>query len=554
MHTRPRPSVLVTALVATLGVGVLVGFWLPRDDYFELRKNFRIFGAVYENLVMGYAEPVDAGHLRRVGVDAMLSELDPYTSFLDEAENMDLRTVTEGHYGGVGLEVGLRNGHVTVIGPVKGAAAYRHGVRAGDVITEVDGQPASTLSTDDVKRLLRGEPGTTVQVAVQRAGEPSPLTFTLTRRTVEPDNVTYRGRVGPNEDVEYVKLEQFGRDTREELREALRPLAQQDEIQGLVLDLRDNPGGLLRAAVDVADFFLPEEAEVVSTEGRLSEANRTYYSTRPPLLPNLPLVVLVNGQSASASEIVAGALQDHNRGVVLGTRTFGKGLVQTIESLPYNTSLKMTTAQYFTPNGRSIQSLNPLDSTSGAPVEASPKAAPTADSEAGPKADPSGLTPDVRVAPPPPSPVEAALRRRAAFFFYANHFVASRDTLPPNFAVTDAILDDFRRWLAEKEIQYPTDAERAVAALQNRFGDRNAGALRDEINALRAAVRAEKKETFQQDAPALKRHLQREIVARFADQAAVTETLLPRDTQVAAAVELLRSDSAYEQHLSAGGP
>jgi len=536
------------ALVASLGVAVTVGFWLPQDDYFELRKNFRIFGAVYENLVTGYAERIDPGHLRRVGVEAMLSELDPYTTFLDEGDNTEIDIMTRGHYGGVGLNVGTRNGRITVTGPVEGAGAYRQGVRAGDVVTEVDGQPTSSLVLEDVERLLRGEPGTTVHIAVKRAGEPAPLEFTLTRRKIDPANVTYRGRIGPDGDVGYVKLERFGRGTGSELSDALETITESGELGGFVLDLRGNPGGLLRAAVDVADLFLPENREVVSTKGRLPRANNTYRSTRPSPHPDLSLVVLVDRYSASASEIVAGAIQDHDRGVVMGTTTYGKGLVQAVRSLPHNTSLKMTTAQYYTPSGRSIQSLTAPDSSAaraGGPV---PRSHETTHGRT--VRDGEGLHPDVRVPPDDTSAVEVALRRRAAFFFYANHFAARRDSLPVEFSVTDTILTDFRTWLDDEDIRYPTDAERAIEKLEQRFEGQDYEAVNDEVEALRAAVVAQKDAAFQDHASSLKRQLEREIRARFVDEARVTQAMLPHDKQVTAAVDLLHDVPRYDELLA----
>jgi len=545
--TRLTSSRVVVSLLSVLLLGVAVGAWMPRDDdLFELRKNFRIFGAVYEELVTGYVQPVDPEHLMRTGVEAMLSELDPYTTFLDETENADINMITEGRYGGVGLDVGRRAGKITVVAPVEGTSGYEQGIRAGDVLTKVAGQPVASLSLEDVKTLLRGDPGTTVEVTVEREGAPAPLTFTLTREEIDLQDVSYRGRVGEADDVGYVKLKRFTRDAAPDLEAALQALRSDGELTGVVLDLRDNPGGLLRAAVGVAELFVPNGATVVRTEGRLPEASSTYRSDRAPLLPDLPLVVLVNGYSASASEIVAGAVQDHDRGVVLGTTTYGKGLVQAVRSLPHNTSLKMTTAQYHTPEGRSIQSLDPtpLRDTS-VTVEAA--------STAGRAATPSrrerngdGLAPDLEVTADSTSALEEALTRRAAFFYYANHYAASRDTLPPDFRGTDDVLADFRTWLDEEEVQYPTDAEHAVRRLRERFGDEAYRDVKEEVAVLGEAVRAEKQKAFRTHADDLKRHLEREILARFVSEARQTEAMLPHDRQVAAAVDLLGTPDRYE--------
>ena len=555
---RVKASFLVVVLGASMVLGVAVGAWMPSDDdFFALRKNFRIFGAVYEELVTGYVKPVDPEHLMRVGIEAMLSELDPYTTFLDEADNTNIDIITEGRYGGVGLNVDRRRGEMTVVAPVEGASGEKQGIRAGDVITHVSGQAVAPLSMDDIRTLLRGEPGTTVPVTVRREGASTPLTFTLTREQIELDNVAYRGRVGAEADVGYVKLERFTRGAADELAAALRALREGSELSGLILDLRGNPGGLLSAAVSVSELFVPKGATVVTTEGRLPQSNNTYRSDRAPLLPQLPLVVLVNRRSASASEIVAGAVQDHDRGVVLGTTTYGKGLVQAIRSLPHNTSLKMTTAQYHTPSGRSIQNLEAAPVRDTTSTASAGRLSDTTTAHARHETthgrtvrDSDGLRPDVTVEAPTPGALEQALDERSAFFYYANHYAASRDSLPSDFAVTDAILDDFQKWLKAEDISYTTDAEAAVQALEQKLATATYEEVEAEVTVLREAVRAEKDEAFSAQAPALKRHLEREIRARFLTASAQTAAMLPSDQQVTAAVDLLHDLDQYETILS----
>lgn len=547
---RAKASLLVTTVVASLFLGVAAGAWMPQDDdFFELRKNFRIFGAVYEELVTGYVKPVDPNHLMRVGVEAMLNELDPYTTFLDEADNANIDIITEGRYGGVGLDIGKRGGNITVVAPVEGGSGYKQGIRTGDVITKIDDQPIAPLSVEDVETLLRGEPGTTVEVVVEREGAPAPLTFALTREQIDLEDVTYSGRVGPASDVGYVKLERFTRSASPDVESALKALTETGELSGMILDLRDNPGGLLNAAVSVTELFVKKGATVVSTEGRVAKASNTYRSDRTPLLPDLPLVVLVNEYSASASEIVAGAVQDHDRGVVLGTTTYGKGLVQAIRSLPHNTSLKMTTAQYRTPSGRSIQPLSAVSGDTstaalGRVADSSSTMATHETTHGRTVRDSDGLRPDVRVAADSASALEEALKRNAAFFYYANHYAASRDSLPSDFTVTDAIYGDFRAWLKDEDLRYPTDAEHALNKLRERFAG-NYEDVKEEVAVLRSAVRTEKEEAFREHAPALKRHLEQEILSRFVNESQRIAALLPQDRQVTAAVDLLHEPDRY---------
>ncbi len=540
----------VFALALTLVVGATVGFWMPRDDdFFALRKNFEIFGAAYEELVTGYVEPLDPQHLMRTGLEAMLNELDPYTTFIDEADNADLSIITRGQYGGVGLNVGRRGGKITVISPIEGASGYKQGVRAGDIITRIEDQPTNDLSMSDVRNLLRGEPGTTVNVTVRREGEPDPLVFTLTREQVQLENVTYSGYTDPASGIGYVKLERFARNAGPDVERTIKQLRQDGTLRGLILDLRDNPGGLLDAAVDVSELFVDRGAVIVSTRGRSADSERVYRSERAPIAPDLPLVVLVNEYSASASEIVAGAMQDLDRGVVMGATTYGKGLVQVVKSLPYNTSLKMTTAKYYTPSGRSIQSIEYENGEGMATPDSVGRAFKTKGGRT--VRDRHGIEPDVEIETDTPSELEEALQRRAAFFFYANHFAAEHDSITPDFQATETTLGDFQTWLEAEDFNYRTDGERSVTKLQEEFAAIGYAAVQDEIAALRSAVESEKQAGFQHHAAELKHHLQEEILARFITESQQIRAKLSYDPQVQRAVTLLQSDDSYASILSA---
>ncbi len=548
-----RRASFVLILVLALSIGATGGFLWPRaadgDDFFALRKNFEIFGAVYEELVTGYVDEVDPERLMRDGVDAMLDDLDPYTTFIDEAESTDLRIITRGRYGGVGLSVARRDEKITVTAPIEGTSGYKQGVRAGDVITQIDGTPAANLSLEDVRTMLRGEPGTAVEITVEREGAPAPIEFLLTRQQVQLKNVTYRGFLGgPESTIGYLKLERFTRTAGAEVRAGLEALRREGHLGGLVLDLRDNPGGLLSAAVEVSQLFVPEGSVIVSTRGRTSESRRAYRSQEPPIAPKVPLVVLVNEFSASASEIVAGAVQDLDRGVVLGQTTFGKGLVQVIRELPYNTALKMTTAKYYTPSGRSIQSVEYGEADSTARAEEAARPYRTAAGR--PVSGGRGIEPDVVVIEKD-SPLEEALQRRAAFFFYANHYAATHpDDVDTSFAVTDATVADFRAWLDAENVAYRTDAERAVdrlAAALAKDGFADAG---DEAAALQAAVHAEVDEGFAEHAADLKEHLRAEILARFAGEGAQIRAALKNDPQARHAASLLRDSDEYAAILT----
>ena len=546
---KKRLSIVVLLLVS-LGAGFSVGFLMPDDDFFALRKNFQIFGAVYEELVSGYVDPLDPEKLMRSGIDAMLQDLDPYTNFIDEADNTDIEIITRGRYGGVGLNIGVRNGKVIVISPIEGTSGYKQGVRTGDVITKIAGRETGGLSANDIRNLMRGEPGTAVELTVEREGEPEPLNFLLTRQEVELKNVVFSGFADSSSGIGYVKLERFARDAGSEVRTAVQDLKSSGNLKGLILDLRDNPGGLLDGAVEVAQVFVPQGSVVVSTRGRQPQTERIYRSKLPPTLPDLPVVVLVNELSASASEIVAGALQDLDRAVILGNPTFGKGLVQIIKPLPYNTSLKLTTSKYFTPSGRSIQAIDygEHDGNVRSIPDSLRKAYKTGAGRV--VKDGRGIEPDRLVNTGAESDLEEALERRAAFFFFANHFAAENQTVPRDFTVSDQVLSEFRAWLESQDFTYRTEAERSVETLEADLEENGYSTADDEVDALREAVLQEKNADFDRYAADIKERLRTEILARYYGESAQITASFPHDRQVKEAVALMKDDTSYRKILA----
>ncbi len=538
--------------VVALALGVLAGsFMPPDDDFFALKKNFTIFGKLYEELATGYVDDLDAEQLMRTGIDAMLQTLDPYTVFIDEADNEDIEIITRGRYGGVGLSVGQRGGRTVVLQTFEGASAFEQGVRTGDLILEIAGTPTDDLDGEQIRDLLRGDPGTTVAVRIEREGELEPLDFVLARSEVQLKNVTYTGRIGDGR-VGYVKLERFARDAAPEVEAAVKKLQAEGDLGGLVLDLRGNPGGLLEAAVDISGLFLPEGSVVVSTRGRLAESERVYRSRSAPVAPDVPLVVLVDGGSASASEIVAGAVQDHDRGVVVGERTFGKGLVQIIKGLPYHTSLKMTTAKYYTPSGRCIQAVEYSRDTAGGRAVEVADSLRRAYTTVGGRAvyDGKGIEPDVEVSFGAMGELEEALVRQAAFFLFANRYAATHDDQGDAFTVSDADLRAFHDWVDAEDFSYRTRAEQALDALATDLDEAGYGETADEIDALRAEVTDEKEADFERHAPRLKERLRREILARTLGESAQIEASFLNDRQLDRGLDLLADGSAYRAVLS----
>lgn len=550
-----RKRLMTSSLVVLIaGAAFASGYFLPRsDDFFALRKNFQIFGALYEELVAEYVDPVDIERLMRSGIDAMLDRLDPYTAFLDEADHADLDIMTRGRYGGVGLTMGVRDNRITVISPLEGASGFRQGVRAGDVVSHIDGRPTSDMSLSDVRNLLRGEPGTTVSIAVEREGAPEPISFELMREQVRVRSVSYAGFAADDtlRGIGYIKLDRFAQDSAPDVQQLIESMEQTGHLRGLILDLRGNPGGLLDAAVDISALFLPENTPIVTTRGRTAGHEREYRSRRTPIAPDLPLIILVNDESASASEIVAGAIQDHDRGIVVGAPTFGKGLVQVVKRLPYNTAVKMTTMRYYTPAGRSIQSMSysALDGTAVQLADSLRRGFLTVGGRT--VRDGGGIEPDLLVGHDGRSALEKALDRRAAFFYFANQYAATHHEIPQRFEVSDRLYSEFMTWLDASNFSYSTSAEHALDALREDVERSNYRGMDPHLDRIEASIEAEKTRDFDRYSNRLRERLRVEILARYASESDQVRASFDHDEQVLEALRLVEDRGLYGTLLSA---
>src|ERR1043166_5034515 len=323
------------------------------DNYFEISKNIEIFTNVFREINTYYVDGIDAGKLTKTAIDEMLRTLDPYTNYISEAEAEDFRVQMTGQYGGIGSMIGQKGEYVVITEPYEGYPAQKEDLRAGDLVLEIEGKSAKNKSTSDVSKLLKGQPGTKVKLLLRRDGKD--IVKQITREEIKVKNVPYFGMV--DDKTGYIKLSGFTNDAGKEVRDALSELKKQHASQ-VILDVRGTPGGLLYEAVNVVNTFVPNGQEVVSTKGRVKEWDKVYRTLDAPIDATIPLVVLTNRSSASASEIVSGTIQDLDRGIIIGQRTFGKGLVQSARPLPYNTQVKITTAKYYIPSGRCIQALD----------------------------------------------------------------------------------------------------------------------------------------------------------------------------------------------------
>lgn len=426
-----------------------------RRDRRELSRarieSIELFGKVYERLIRNYVDELDPEELIEVAIEAMLSELDTHSQLLTEEVYEDLMTSTQGEFGGLGIQIVVRDGYPTVVSPIDGTPAFRLGIRGGDQIVEIEGESTEGWKSSDAVKVLRGPKGSQVNIGIKRPGREKVLPFNITRDIIKVESVPYAFML--DDGVGYIRISNFARTTRDELEDHMEDLERQG-MTSLIIDLRTNPGGLLSAAKDVSEMFLEKGDLIVYTKGRLAQQNMSYYSTsnRGRVWKDQPLAVLVNGSSASASEILAGAVQDHDVGVVIGESTFGKGSVQTVFELSPTKALKLTTAKYYTPSGRSIHrdrnrdgSLieeEGIDLTEEDDIEAEPE---TFRTDMGREVTGGGgITPDVEVEPALLSDFEVALERDATYFHFTNEWLVGHEHGgSDDFEFTDAMFETF---------------------------------------------------------------------------------------------------------------
>ena len=512
------------------------GFQTARDDdFYAMRKNFELFGAVYEQVVGSYMVRVDPERFMRTGMDAMLETLDPWTDFLDEADNVAMELRGQSGLSQVDINLGTRNGRVTVLAPDALTGAYAQGIRTGDVVESVAGEPAEGLPLAQIFQLLRGEPKTTVEMVVTREGE-GELTFMLKREPPVVAYVSYSGLVADSK-FALVKLDAFGPGTAREIDNALEDVEEGlgSDLEGIILDLRGNGGGLVNEAISLVGLFVPKDTPVVSTRGKSPEANRLYTTSDDPDWGDVNLVLLVDEGSASASEIVSGALQDLDRAVILGESTFGKGLVQVVRPMPYHTALKMTYSRYFTPAGRGIRK----DALSGG--------APAQDfrtTNGRTVREGNGIEPDVLLASPRQSPIEIALVREAAYFRFAGE-LAARDGEQIRAASqrageiqlpTDA-LERFRAWLSAEDFSFESDLTEQIDALEAL----DHPGSEEPVRALRHLAAQAEEEAFAEASVRILGGIRTELAARLLDPEQRIQQALDADESLKAAVEVLGS-------------
>lgn len=530
-------------LLALLGIST-VAFQVT-DIYFLIKKNFSIFSKAYENVALEYVDEIDPELLMRNGMEAMLETLDPYTVFYNESQNEQAEIFSRSNYAGIGIDAGFRDGEVVVVAPTEGGPADQKGVRAGDVIIAIDGVSTEGLLPEEVQNLTMGEIGSSLILSIQRFGLDQPIDFELTRASIETPNVTHTTHLGENDEFGYVRLAQFGVNSANEIRTSIEELSSKSNLEGFVLDLRDNPGGILQEAVAIIDKFVEPGIAVVETRGRIAEYNEAY-ETREPILFEKPVVVLMNGGSASASEVVAGALQDLDRAVILGETSFGKGLVQIVKPMPYNTSMKITISRYYTPSGRSIQSLAYTHQGRNTSISRGEIANRIFKTRNGRDVkEGRGIEPDVINSTPIPGLLEISLFQSGSYFDFATQF----ESQYPNFdaeELPENVFQDFLTFLNETEFDYQTDSELLLNELE---GKQNSVEIKAHIESIKELIRMEKKQDFEKSEAEIKETLYLELITRYKGQKSKTDAALRFDDQLEEAILLLANSNQISSIL-----
>ena len=521
---------------------------------FSYSQNVEVFSDVLKRLSIHYVDTLDIDKSVKYGIGAMLSTLDPYTVYFTEEEAKEFAEQSTGEYAGVGCTIVQRDSAVYVSEPFEDAPAYEVGLRAGDKIVMIDNDTVLAWKSDDVSKRMRGLPNTSLRMVIERTGVDSLIEVNIMRRIITRNPVVHYGTVADG--VGYILLETFSDKAADEVRKAFIELKEKNHITSLILDLRDNGGGLVGEAVDILSMFVPRGTTVLESRGKDADGNHVYKTNREPIDTQIPLVVLINGYTASSSEVVAGALQDLDRAVVVGERSYGKGLIQQVFPLPYNRTIKVTVSYYYIPSGRSIQAIDYTKRDADGRVARVPDSLTNEFKTAGGRIvrDGGGITPDIAIKPDTMSHLHYYLYMGHHIFDYATRYVSNHDTIAPaaDFSLTDADYEAFKDFVEQRDFKYDKMSSKRLEELREAmtfegYMDENAKHLIEQLEqSLQHNVRQDL-DTFRKE---IELSLAQEIVRRYYYQRGAIEVSLRGDTTIKGAVDLLQSPVQYKEILS----
>lgn len=538
--------------VLLVAVMMSAAFFVSTDynKYFEISKNLEIFANMYKELNTAYVDEIDPAKLMRTGIDAMLESLDPYTNYISEAEMEGFKLQITGKYGGIGA--GIRKtkemDYVVITEPYEGFPAHKAGLQAGDMIVNIAGKSAKDKTTKEVSNILKGAPGDEVSFTVRRPGTPKDFEVTVTREEVKIPNVPYSGMI--DDETAYVTLTTFSERAGKNVADALQKLQKDNDVKSVILDLRGNGGGLLKEAVNLSNVFIGKGEEVVTTRSRSVENDRSFRTLNKPMDLEVPLVVLIDASSASASEIVSGVMQDLDRGILIGQESFGKGLVQNTREVGYGSKLKLTTAKYYIPSGRCIQAVNYKDGKSTTIKDSLRTEFKTRNGRS--VFDGAGVKPDIEVEIEELSNIARTLVRKNIIFDYATEYKQRNAEIAPakEYAFSEADFKDFERFLNERDHSYDTASEKELKQLEEKAKKENYyDAIKTDLEAMTRKIDADKKKDLYKHKKQITHLLEQEIIKRYYFQKGSIEADLDGDPYIEAALKVLKDPNRYKSIL-----
>lgn len=532
----------------------ILSYAQEKQNNFEISKSIDIYNNVLRYLNMNYVDEINPAELNETAINAMLKELDPYTVFIPESEIEDVRLLTMGEYGGIGAIIQYYDDNVHISEPYENFPAHKAGLLPGDAILEINGVNTEKKTVSEVSELLKGQPGSQLTLKIRREGEKNIITKTLTREKIKIDNIPYYTVLDGG--IAYIILNQFTKDAAKELKEAFLKMKSENELKGVVIDLRGNGGGLLNEAIDIVNIFVPKNKLVVYTQGKTPDQNRNYYTKYEAEDTEIPLAILVNESSASASEIVSGSIQDFDRGVIVGQRTFGKGLVQNILPMTYNTQMKVTVSKYYIPSKRCIQEIDYSKKTKNDTLAKNDTLGPEFKTANGRIVyEGHGIQPDVKIEPEILSTITVHLYAQNMIFKYANKFYREHKTIAPpeEFEITDEIYNDFVNFVEEQDFSYTSESEKdfeeliKTAKLEGYYDN-----IKEQLDVLEKELRSHKDNDLINNKEEISEILKMEIVGRYYFQKGKIISSLKDDPELNRAVEILldsNGDNEYENIL-----
>ena len=538
------------AFLTTVGIVSITSFAFV-SGYFEVSKNLDIFSTLFREVNIYYVDETKPGEMIEKAIDSMLEDLDPYTNYIPESDIEDFRFQTTGQYGGIGAMIRKKADYVIIAEPYEGFPADKAGLKAGDKILEIDGKSVKGKTTEEVSSVLKGQPGVEVKLLIERPGVKENILKEFTREEVKVKSIPDMGMI--DDGIAYVRLRSFTRNCANEVKQAIDNLKNENKVEGLVLDLRGNPGGLLNESVDLCNLFIDKGQEVVSTKGKIKEWDKSYKTHRAPLDTELPLVVLINQSSASASEIVSGTMQDLDRGVIIGKKSFGKGLVQQTRKLSYNSQLKVTVAKYYTPSGRCIQALDYANRNDDGSVGKVADSLKTAFYTKNGRVvyDGGGVDPDITVNQEMYAEIVGSLLSKNLIFDFATQFVINNDSIdiPGEFKVSDDLYDDFVKFLTDKDYEYETNTEKQLVELIE-LAETEYAEFKVDLEELHNKLMSYKEDDLHKYQSQISELILSELMARYYYQEGRIIASLEGDVVLDQAIELLHDKERYQGILS----